>query len=370
VINRALTIFYIAKTMIEKTKRLVLCSFLACISNAFAWNPTPQVIEAQAEQTAFAQLSDFQNAARPEYDAYITTGLIYLPLPSQSALETDWGIHKGFAFRQRLGMWLTDKFNKKDPEGLKFGLVWFGERHGWDNEDFLFLPHRGNFSQINQVHTFGLTIADSLKHLLFGGGLQYLNANENTFRWWLLGTWHRFSVMPNFHKKDLQFVKTQLHLQTRQLRGNKNSWQNYLPDLECAFYSEDSLKMFISQNIFEQRFYLEGSFWAHSGDFAWAAFKYYPDPSRLILALEATVTKKENNDVYFGGGLTTPFLRVAYNHANDYENFFKSRGIWIVEFRLSIGTSGISFFELAAPKAAPSEIIETPVKKPAMEVVQ
>jgi hypothetical protein len=83
----------------------------------------------------------------------------------------------------------------------------------------------------------------------------------------------------------------------------------------------------------------------------------------LLLAFEATAAKKEDDRIYFGGGLTLPFLRVAYNHASDYEAFFKSRGIWIIEFRLSIGTSGNSFFELSAPKAAPSEVSEVQKKE-------
>ena len=326
-------------------------------ANAFAWKPTPQIIEEQVPQTAFAQLTEFQNAARPEYNAYLTAGIIYLPLPSQSELLTEWGIHKGFAFKQRIGMWLTDDF-----KGLRYGFGWLGERQGWDNEDFLFLPHRGKFSQINQIHTFGLTIADSSKHLLFGGGLQYLNANDETWRWWLLGTWSRFSIMPNFHKSDLQFINVQLFLQARELRGDKNSWQNYLPDLEFLFYSKDSVRMFVSQNIFRQRLYLETAFWLQPKDFTWAAIKYYLEPSRLV-ALEATATKKENDKVYFGGGITLPFLRVAYNHADDYETFFKSRGIWIIEFRLALGTSGDSFFSLKAPKPAPNETRRIPVNK-------
>jgi hypothetical protein len=331
--------------------------------NAFAWNPTLPIIEEQVSHTAFTQATVFQNAARPEYNAYLSAGIIYLPLPSQSALETEWGIHKGFAMRQRLGMWITNNFDGKGSKGLAYGFGWFGERQGWDSEDFLFHPYRGNFSQINQIHTFGLNIADSSRHWLFGGGGQYLNASNSTLRWWLLGTWHRFSIMPNFHKGDLQFINAQLHLQARELRGDKNSWQNYLPDLEVSFFSKDSIKMFISQNVFKQKHYLEAAFWANPGDFAWAAYKFYPDPSRLLMALEATIAKKENDKIYFGGGITLPFLRVAYNHANDYETFFKSRGIWIVEFRLSIGTSGDSFFDLSAPKAAPSEVSEVQKKK-------
>ncbi|MCL2101800.1 MAG: hypothetical protein FWH22_08840 [Fibromonadales bacterium] len=337
---------------------------LLLIANSFAWHPTPQIIEDQVPQTAFRQLMDFQNFARPEYNAYLTAGLVWLPLPSQSSLSTEWGILRGFAFRQYMGMWLTNNFDGHEQKrGLSYGIGWLGERQGWSNEDFLFFPHRGDFSQINQVHTFGLTIADSSKHLLFSGGAQYLNAEDETLRWWLLVTWGRFSIMPNFHKGDLQFINTQLHLQARELRGNRDSWQNYLPDLDFSFYAKDSVKIFVSQNLYKQKYYLESAFWVNPGDLAWVALKFYPDPSRLLMALEATATKKENNDIYFGGGITTPFLRVAYNHASDYDNFFKSRGIWIIEICLGIGTSGDSFFALKAPKAAPSKISSTPVKK-------
>jgi len=345
----------------------ILLTILIAVQAALAWNPTPLLIEEQAQQTAFMQLQDFQSAAKPEYTAYISAGIIYLPLPSQSALSTDWGIHNGFAFKQNVGIWLTNNFDGKGSKGLIFGLGWFGERQGWDNEDFLFVPHRGNFSQINQIHTFGFTIADSSKHLLFGSGLQYLNAENNTFRWWLLGTWSRLSILPNFHKNDLRFINAQLNLQARELRGDENSWQNYLPDLQCSYFSKDSIKMFVSQNIFKQKFYLESAFWVGPGDFAWAALKFYPEPSRQLLALEATATKKENGDIYFGGGITLPILRVAYNSTNDYEVFFKNRGTWIVEFRLAIGTSGDAFFALNAPKRAPSEINEKTVKKSKFE---
>jgi hypothetical protein len=342
---------------------IILLTILFVIQNVLAWNPTPSLIEEQVPQTAFMQLQDFQGAARPEYNAYITAGIIYLPLPSQSALSTEWGIHDGFAFKQNMGIWLTNNFDGKSSKGLTYGLGWLGERQGWDNEDFLFVPHRGDFSQINQIHTFGFTIADSSNHWLLGSGFQYLNAENNTFRWWLLGTWSRLSVLPNFYKNELQFINAQLYLQARELRGDKSSWQNYLPDLECSYFSKDSIKIFVSQNIFKQKFYLEGAFWAEPHDFAWAALKFYPDPSRLLLALEATATKKEGSDIFFGGGITLPFLRVAYNSTKDYETFFKNRSVWIVEFRLAIGTAGDSFFALNAPKNAPSEISEKPVKK-------
>ncbi len=346
---------------------IILLTILLVIQTVLAWNPTPSLIEEQVPQTAFMQLQDFQSAAKPEYNAYISTGIIYLPLPSQSALSTEWGIHEGFAFKQNMGIWLTNNFDGKASKGLTYGLGWFGERLGWDNEDFLFVPNRGNFSQINQIHTFGFTIADSSKHLLFGSGLQYLNAEDNTFRWWLLGTWSRFSILPNFHKNELQFINAQLYLQARELRGNKDSWQNYLPDLECSYFSKDSIKMFISQNIFKQKFYLEGAFWTQPRDLAWAALKFYPEPSRQLLGLEANATKKENGDIYFGGGITLPILRVAYNSTKDYETFFKNRGVWIVEFRLAIGTSGDAFFALNAPKNAPSEVKQKPAKKSKFE---
>jgi hypothetical protein len=337
---------------------ILFCLFFGIMAQTiYAWNPAPQVIEEQVPQTAFAQAQEFQNAARPEYSSYTTAGIIYLPLPSQSSLATEWGIHNGFAMRQRLGLWLTYK---------PFGFGWFGERQGWDTEDFLFIPHRGNFSQINQVHSFGLTVADSSKHLLFGSGLQYLNASDNTFRWWLLGTWNKFSAMPNFHKGELQFINAQFNLQARELRGDAYSWQNYLPDLETTLFSKDSVKMFISQNVFKQKFYVESSFWIAPASFAWLALKFYPEPSRLLLALEATATK-DDEAFYFGGGLILPFLRVAYNHSNDYETFFKSRGVWIIELRFAIGTSGDSFFALNAPKAAPSEISEKSVRKSKFE---
>jgi hypothetical protein len=121
--------------------------------------------------------------------------------------------------------------------------------------------------------------------------------------------------------------------------------------------------MFISQNVFKQMVYLEGAFWANPADFAWAAFKFYPHPSRLLLGLEATVAKKENGSVYFGGGITTTFLRVAYNHSDYYEGFFKNRGTWIVELALDVGSAGDSFFSLSAPKAAPKEISKSSLRR-------
>jgi len=328
-----------------------LLAILIAVHTAFAWNPTPSIIEDQVPQTAFLQLQDFQGAARPEYSAYI------------NALLTEQYINKGFAFRQSMGIWLTNNFDGKDAKGLTYGAGWFGERQGWNNKFFLFVPNRGGFSQTNQIHTFGLTVADSSNHWLFGSGLQYLNADNNTFRWWLLGTWSRLSILPNFYKNELRFINAQLNLQARELRGNESSWQDYLPDLQCTYFSTDSIKMFISQNVFKQKFYLEGAFWTQSTDLAWAALKFYPDPSRLLLALEATATKKENDDIYFGGGVTVPFLRVAYNSSKDYEAFFKNRGVWIVELQLAIGTSGDSFFAMNAPKRAPNEISERPVRK-------
>jgi hypothetical protein len=178
-----------------------------------------------------------------------------------------------------------------------------------------------------------------------------------------MGTYSRVSLVPVFYKSDLELLNAKIDLQARQLRGHEDSWQNYLPDLELSLFSMDSLRMFVSQNVFKQMVYLESAFWANPADFAWVALKFYPHPSRLLLGLEATATKKESGSLYFGGGITTPFLRLAYNHADYYENFFKNRGTWIVEFCLNFGTSSDSYFSLSAPKAAPNEISRSPLRR-------
>ncbi len=80
----------------------------------------------------------------------------------------------------------------------------------------------------------------------------------------------------------------------------------------------------------------------------WLALSLYPDASRLV-SLEGTCSHRDGR-TWWGGGLNLPFVRVAYNHADDYESFFGASGVWLVELRLGIGSSGSSFFGLGGAR--------------------
>ena len=82
------------------------------------------------------------------------------------------------------------------------------------------------------------------------------------------------------------------------------------------------------------------------------SLKYYPDPSKIV-SFDVTCYRKPGGDLLWGGGITMPFIRVAYNHADDIENVFGLRGTWIVQFHLGIEKILDKFVGLNGSRSTP-----------------
>ena len=333
---------------------------LAAVALASAWSLSPVSLENQSAYTMGLQLDEARQAIRPEYAGYMAASWMYLPLPSQSPLETRWGTHDGYAFRQRLSAWLS---NPLDSSAWRVGLVWWGERQGFDQEDFLIFPAYGRFGRVQSVHTGGMSLGDSSRHWNVAGGIQYRNVeylgeeqgpSHDYMGWWQQAQWRFVGVQSSWHKGTWQSARLNLDMQARSVRGGADSgWTTYLPDLGVQARNwGDSLYLRYTweQNLYGQLVYAAGALGGapENPGWEWVALRLYPDPSRLV-SLEGTLSHRDGR-TWWGGGLNLPFVRVAYNHAEDYDAFFKSRGVWLLELRLGIGSAGSSFFGLGGAR--------------------
>lgn len=333
---------------------------------------TPADLASQPARTSVIQLQEFRQAFRPEYTGYVAAGWMYIPLPSQTQLRTEWGTHEGFAFRQRFAAWLS---NPLDNSSLRMGLLWWIERQGWDHEDFIAWPAYGRFGRVQSIQTAGATLSDSSRHWGVAGGVQYYSAEyigqsqepaQDSLSWWGHGVYGPVALQALYNGIDYRLWRLSLDLQGRALRGGPSSgWKTYLPDLDLLVrdrgHKRHEINATWEQNLYQQKIYAQAAWRGHyasgnsieSAGIPWLALHFYPDASHLV-RLDATCLR-EAGETVFGGGLTLPFLRVAYNHADDFRDFFGVRGLWVVEFQLAVGSSTASFFGLGAPQRAPSE---------------
>src|SRR5574344_1270454 len=126
---------------------LCLCCALM-VTSAFGNDIT---VDALARGGAFArdrQLRDFEQVFKPGTSGFFGFDMMYLPLPTQTRLSSEYGSHDGYAFRHRLEGYFSAPVART---GVDFGILWFAERHGWDNEDFVAFPYYGKFSVVRRA---------------------------------------------------------------------------------------------------------------------------------------------------------------------------------------------------------------------------
>lgn len=352
---------------------------LACLAaQAPAWMVETRALADQPATTSSLQLDEMRQTIRPEYTGFLAFGWVFLPLPSQAVLHSEWGEHDGFAFRQRFAAWLTNPVEKTP---LRVGLAWWFERQGWDQEDFMVMPAYGRFARIQSIQTFGMTLTDSLSHWGVAAGGQFRNTEMvgqdqvpagDSLYWWGLGEWGPATVQALYKGRHWREARFSLDAQSRAVRGGDTTgWLTYLPDVSLALRNspasatgadsgKDAWSLDWEQNVFAQKVYVAGLFdgyyrTGHSYGLhdvlSCAYLRLYPDPSRLV-ALEGTYDVR---DKFFGGGVSLPFLRVAYNHVDDRRAFFGARGLWVIEFHIAIGSSADSFFGTGGAHRAPVE---------------
>jgi len=345
--------------------RILLILLLSWAVSALAWTVQPQDLVSQPARTRESQLREFHEAFKPEYDSYLGFDWMLLPKPDESRLQSPYGIHNGFAFRQRFAIFLQ---NPIDSSVYRMGFAWWVERQGWQNEDFLFIPPTSEMGVVRDIHTLALTASNAKKSWAAVAGLQWQNPEqvgslypaEGDSLWWFSeADWKSLGVQAVFHREAWTQVRATVELEARALRGGDSTgWKTYLPDLEALVTrdSADPLRLGYRQNIWRQRLYLDGSYWVMQGEHANGSLLMYTDASHLV-GLELGARRRDNGKLSWGVGIEAPFARVSFNLPREYDQLFHSHGSTIlVELHMSLGAiSKESLFRRNAPRSAPME---------------
>ena len=302
-------------------------------------------------------------------------GFNYLPLPSQTPLESPYGEHDGFAFRHHFAGFGSGEVAKHTQLGA---LLWF-ERSGWDGEDFFLFPQYNDFSHVSSMTTWGLTFTQTKYDVSLAGGMQHYNVerigdvypeeNDSLLYSWAHLRWGHLSLQGNFHRSDVRFLRLSLDLESRFVYGGSaRGILTYLPNVDVTVYnrsadrfSADNYRVNWEQNLYGQILYAEVSYDFPDDGFHSAALKYYPDPSRMV-AFEATCIRRDKeidgtDDLLWGGAVEFPFVRFAYNSSYEYENFFHAKGTFIVEFQFNLAAIDGFLFARGGTRSAPLETI-------------
>ena len=310
------------------------------------------------------QLREFGMVFHPGSNGYLGANLLYFPLPSQSQLTTEYGDHEGYILRQNFAGYFAESLGKS---GWDLGVLWWIERHGWDSEDFLVFPNYGKFSLIRSVQTAGVSIARPQYNFGFAGGIQYTNPEyvgkvyepeTDTLYEWAAATFGPISAQTSFHHSSFRHARVTLNLESKKVLGGRDSGPlTYLPNIDVAVYDrngegEDSLRIFWEQNLIAQRLYAEVAVYFPDPALRFVALKYYPDPSKVV-SIDVTCYRKPDGHLLWGGGLSMPFIRVAYNHADDIENVFGLRGTFVLQFHFGIEKIRDTFVGLNGSRSTP-----------------
>lgn len=323
------------------------------------------------------QLRDIGLVMRGGRGGFIDIGYTYTPSSKQLPLQSEYGVHNGFAFRHHYGIfgsWVLDSISH-------FGfLTWF-DRAGWDSQDFFFFPHYSKFAHISSAFTWGFSYTNTKFDYTAAVGLQhqnmelashrlYENDNDSLLFYWAHARYKNVSFQGSFYRGTFQTLRFSLDLESRELYGGAGSgFKTYLPNLNATIYrrktngdDDNFIRLNWEQNLYKQVLYAEASFDFPDDGFRSASLKYYADPSRMI-AFEASCVRRHEragaSDLLWGGSVDILFVRLGYNSAFDYENMFHAKGTFIAEIKFQIGSVERNFFGRGAAKAAPMETTQS-----------
>ena len=357
----------------------VLFVLLVLVGVSVADGITPEALAKDGAVKRDQHLSEIKDILRGGRGGYIDLGFYYLPTPHQTPLESEYGEHDGFAFNHHLAAFGAGEISKNLHMGA---LLWYN-RTGWDGEDFFFYPQYNDFSIQRSVITWGFTLSNLKQHWTVAAGMQHQNVehvgklypheDDSLAYSWAHLRFGKLSAQANFYRTDWRMFRFSLDMEGRSVYGGPNSgFMTYLPNVSLAMYNADShsdvdsLRLTWEQNLFRQRLYAEVSYDFPDAGFHSAALKFYPDPSRMI-GFEATCLRRikknyvsddlveEDDDWLIGGAIDLLFVRLAYNAAYDYDNFFGAKGTFIAEIKFNLATLDGKLFNRGAAKSAPME---------------
>ena len=354
-------------------KVYLLCAMVAGV--AFA-DPIPtEALSQGGLQMRDNHLRDIGLVMRGGRGGFIDIGYTYTPSSEQLQLKSKYGVHDGFAFRHHYGVFGSWVLDSSSLSHLGF-LTWF-DRAGWDTQDFFFFPHYGEPAHIASALTWGFSYTNTAYDFTAALGLQhqnleiasrryYGNERDSLLFYWGHARYKTVSFQGSFYGSTFQTLRLSLDLESRALYGGVNSgFKTYLPNLAATVYrrkdGEDD-KNFVrlnwEQNLYKQILYADVSYDFPDGGFRSAILKLYPMPSRLM-AIEASCLRRNelggSKELLWGGAIDLCVLRLAYNSAYDYDNMFRTKGTFVVELHLNLGSLDGQLFGRGAPQAAPME---------------
>lgn len=356
-----------------------LFALFALAAFAFADGITPEALSAGGAVTRDRQLTEISQILRGGRGGYIDLGFYFTPSSEQNPLVSQYGEHDGFAFRQHFAGFFSGEVRPKRYLGM---ALWF-DRSGWDGEDFFLFPRYTDFSLVRSTTTWGLTFTDVNSDATVAAGMQHSNVEhvgkiypqetDSSLYSWAYFRWGHFAARGSFNKTEWRNAHVILDLESRSVYGGKLSGPlTYLPNIDVGFYNGhggDSIRVTWEQNLYAQRLYGRVAFDFPDGEFHSAAIAYYPDPSRMI-GFEASCVRRRvrsgHEDLLWGASIDLLFVRLAYNSAYDYENFFGSKGTFIAEIKFGLNAIDGFLFGRGAARTAPleTEILKEKNKRP------
>lgn len=361
-------IYYISG--MQFVSRLFVVLF-ALVSFAIADGISPAALSANGAVTRDRHLSEIGELMRGGRGGFIDLGFYYLPSSHQIPLESEYGEHDGFAFNHHFAGFGAGEVAKGRHMGA---LLWY-DRSGWDGEDFFFFPQYSDFSLQRSVITWGLSLTDARMDWTIAAGMQHQNVehvgkfypheDDSLAYSWAHLRWSKFSAQANFYRTDWRLLRFNMDLESRHIYGGRKSGLlTYLPNVSVALYNlddeadVDTIRATWEQNLYAQKLYGEVAFDFPGGEFRRGALKFFPDPSRMI-GFEASCLRRQersgSDDLLWGGAIDLLFVRLAYNSAYDFENFFGAKGTFIAEIKFNLATIDGWLFNRGAARSAPME---------------
>ena len=320
------------------------------------------------------QLRDIGLVMRGGRGGFIDIGYTFTPSSEQLQLKSKYGVHDGFAFRHHYGIFGSWVLDSNSHLGF---LTWF-DRAGWDTQDFFFFPHYGKPAHISSALTWGFSYTNTSYDFTAVLGLQHQNLEAASSRYyghesdsllfyWAHARYKNLSFQGSFYRNTFQTLRLSLDLESRALYGGVSSgFKTYLPNVNATIYRRKSgddddnfMRLNWEQNLYKQIIYADVSYDFPDGGFHSATLKFYTDPSRLMIGLEASCVRRNVRpgfkDLLWGGAIEFFVLRLGYNAAYEYDNLFHAKGTFIAEIHLNLGSLDGNFFGRGASQAAPME---------------
>ncbi len=294
--------------------------------------------------TTTEQILQLNRGLKPETSQYFVAEH-YLTIDDESyMLETPYGKNRGYAFKQQLGIALLDTVKSNS---WHWGMSYLYARRGWSKEDFLIVGGYNSASQAHSSHMFGLTASLPDHHLLFNAGAFYKNIVQQSkdlpalydSGWKSYGSAHWNGVWATcVFLTDLEQCHVGAELQARTFRNT--GLYSYAPDITLSYIKNNPApySINIEQNIFNQDFYITTSLQNKKPWLQYGLLTWYPDKGRFFkIELSSLLDSKE--ELHFGGEVSILFIRMAYSHPKEFNNYMGETDRFVFEFRFELSSA-------------------------------